>query len=218
MKKAPRSRKHEIALSLRRRACIALELEEDFDPPTNLASILKEAGLKHSVWTYIRHADSEDCRKLVATYVKLAPGERDAVSIDHYLAATHADFHKVFGALSEQVSRIEGGKAAMMISASAPRMAKAASNFGDFLHGHADRKMILQTAGVAPVPKNQVTNVTFRDSVIDARRQTAISVGHVPTLDEVVRDVDSVVYEERDARDIPEGANLEPELLTSGDE
>jgi hypothetical protein len=177
------------------------------------------------VWRYLRHADDEGARKLVALHTTLAKGERDAVTIDHYIAAAGVDFHKVFGVISEQVSRIEGTKASMIAAVSSPLMMRAAGEWGATYDGHADRKMILQTAGVAPVPKNQVTNVTVRDSVIDNRRQMAIGVTRVPTLEEVVRDIDAVVYDAKDARDAgPEhtlaegtkGDNIAVEEVVSG--
>jgi hypothetical protein len=189
------------ALTLSRRACIALVLPPDYEPVTNLEAILKEVGIV-DVWPYLRHADDEGARKVVKLRADLAKGERDAVTIDHYIAAAGADFHKIFGVVAEQVSRIEGTKASMIAAAGSPELMSAAVRRGRTYHGHQDAKMVLQTAGVAPVPKNQVTNISVRDSVIDQRRQVAIGQVRVPTLEEVVKDIDSTVYErEPDPRD-----------------
>lgn len=213
------------ALTLTRRASIALGLLPDFEPVTNLQAVVLDIGLRHPWPAYLRHSGNEDARVVVRLYDELAKQEREAVTLDHYIAAGKVairdkvgkvtgdrpvDFHAVFGALSEQVSRIEGAAAQMMAAVRGPAMVKAAEMWGGMPDGHADRKLLLQTAGVAPVPKNQITNVSVRDGgVLDARQQVAIGQinVHIPTLEEVVRDVDAAL-DRVDARDIPEGANL----------
>jgi hypothetical protein len=184
-------KKDSLVLTPSRRACIALQLDPDYEPDTHMTAILEEVGIS-DVWGYLRHAENEEARTLVRLRGRLAKIERDAVTIDHYIAAGKVDFHKVLGAISEQVSRIESGKAAIKIAISAPKMVEMADFYGTTPDGHADRKMILQSGGVAPVPKNQVTNVTVRDNVIDARHQVAIGQVRVPTLEEVVKDIDAV--------------------------
>ncbi len=207
------------ALTLSRRACIALSLDPDFLPDTHMHAIMEEVGVADP-WSYLRHSESEEARTLVRLRATLSAGERDAVTIDHYIASAKVDFHKVLGAISEQVSRIESSKAAIKIAVAAPKMVTAAAIWGGTYDGHADRKMILQSSGVAPVPKTSVTNVSFRDSIIDQRRQLAVGQVnvHVPTLEEVVRDVDSTVYESKpDPRDAGPEKTLPTEAVTESE-
>jgi hypothetical protein len=60
--------------------------------------------------------------------------------------------------------------------------------------GFADRWKILQTTGIAPVPRSQVTNMTIRNSY---PRQTQAKM-QMPRLEDVVRHVHELTE-----RDVP---------------
>lgn len=166
--------------------------------------------MRHTAYSYLRHSTGEEAGKIVRAHDSLSKIERENVTIDYYIAATKVDFHKLFGQLAEQISAIDGTTASIIAAANSPEMMRAAVQRGGRYDGHQDTKLVLQTAGVAPVPKNQVTNINVRDSIIDNRKQTAIGNINVPTLDEVVRDIDAITVpdERRDARDVPENATL----------
>jgi hypothetical protein len=177
------------ALTPVRRALATLALDPAFVPETSLHAIVKQVKLPYPVYTYLRHSGAEVARKVMREYGKLAPVERKAVTVDHLIAAAGVDFHAVFGALSEQVSKLHSGVAEMLAAVASPDMVRAAKRFGNLLpDNNADRKMILQATKVVPVPKNQVTNVDARGMMVDARTQHATI--HVPSLEEVVREVD----------------------------
>ncbi len=117
--------------------------------------------------------------------------EREAATIDHLIAAAKVDAGKLLGIINTEIYRQDGAATNMLAVVNSQEMIRAAIDNGRTLMGHADRKMVLQISGVAPVPRNQVTNVTIRDNKIDASKN--LTVNGPRSLEEVVRDVDATV-------------------------
>jgi hypothetical protein len=171
------------------RAMRQLALPDKFDPPTSIQSLITEAGLGKEVYTYLKNSHSEEARSIVKLYFALEPIQRKHVTIDHLIAAAKVDHIKVWGALSEEVLRVKGEAATMIAAVESPDAMRSAAWYAGLEGGHADRKMVLQTARVAPVPTNQISRINIIGNRID-NKITSNTV--IPRLEDVVRDMDVI--------------------------
>jgi len=172
------------------RACRQLGLDDDFDPPTAIQQTLNDSHLGPEVYTYLKNSVAPEAKKIVRMYFALETKQREEVTIDHLIAAAEVDHIKVWGAISEEVMRAKGAAASMIAALRSPEAMSAAAIFAGTEGGHADRKMILQTAGVAPVPTNQINRFNIGSMKVDNSKH--LHNHAVPSLEEVVREVDAL--------------------------
>jgi hypothetical protein len=172
------------------RAFKQLGLAEGFDPPTAIDAILQEAQLGPEIFTYLKNSQSDEAKKVSKLYWALPQPQRKEVTIDHLIAAAGVDHIKVLGSLTEELYRIKSEVATLIAAVESPDTMRATAAYAQQPKGHQDRKMLLQTARVAPVPTNQITRVNMGNVSIDNRKITQNNI--VPSLEDVVRDMDVV--------------------------
>jgi hypothetical protein len=137
-------------LSPLRRACISLGLKVDAQPKTNLARLLRKAGLGKTAIEYLKFSSDEQARRILDLYYALNATERKAVTIDYLIMAAGADSHHVWGVLQEGLSKVKGAETALLACMNAPGVTQKAVEYALTPGGHADRELILRILGVAP--------------------------------------------------------------------
>lgn len=166
-----------------------LGLDDEFEPSTAIQQVLDDAGLDDKVYVYLRNSETPEAKAILKLYRPLDEWKRKKVTIDHLIAAAGVDHIKVLGAISEEVFRARQEASTLIAAISSPDAMKSAAFYAGTPDGHADRKMILQTVKVAPVPTNQINRFNLIGNKIDKSQHIHM---HVPSLEEVVRDVDAI--------------------------
>ena len=179
------------------RALLALGLDRDFVPPTQYGLLLARVpGGQKGVLRAVAGTCDPKLAPVMARYNSLTAKEREAVSIDVLIAGAVAsgieiDPPDILGAVVAELTRTNTALTSMVAAMAAPNTMKAVARAAQStLDGHNDRKLLLQTVGVAPVPKTSVTNITA--GRIDARQQqNNVLVQNAPRLEDITRVVSS---------------------------
>ena len=135
-------------LSPLRRACLSLGLPVDARPRTNLARLIRNAGLGSTAIEYLRFSGDEQARRIVELHHGLNATERKAVTIDYLILAAGADVHHVWGAIQEERSRISESVARVLACESAIDVTRKAIEHAMKTQGHKDRELIFRIMGV----------------------------------------------------------------------
>jgi hypothetical protein len=139
-------------LSPLRRACLSLGLPVDARPRTNMARLLRNAGLGSTAIEYLRFSEDEQARRIVELYYSLKNAtERKATTIDYLILAAGADVHRVSGLIQEWVSRIKEDRAMLLACMNAPELIQKTIKRAKTPEGHKDRELIFRIVGVLPV-------------------------------------------------------------------
>ena len=138
-------------LSPLRRACLSLGLSLNAQPKTNLAWVLRKAGVGKTAITYLRFSSDEQARKILALYDSLNATERKAVTIDYLIMAAGVDVHHISGVVQEELSRVEGTRAGLLACRDAPCVIQKAIERALTPDGYKDARMLLQIVGVLPM-------------------------------------------------------------------
>jgi hypothetical protein len=151
---------------------------------------------------------------ICAMFDRLNASQKNAIDIDYLTAAAHCkDVYKIAGLITETYTRVKGMETAMRAAQESPgimaKFAKHAKTSKGFNHG----KLILQTTGVAPVPRNQTT-VMIGNKIDNSKNQMVV----VPRPEEIATVVDQVMSQlnppEFEAINVPSGNSQEED---SGD-
>jgi hypothetical protein len=134
-------------LSPMRRACLSLGLKVDAQPRTNLARLLRKAGLGKTGIEYLKPSKDEQAQRIVDLYHSLNATERKAVTIDYLILAAGADVHHVSGMIQEGVSRLTDAEAGLLVYMNAPDVARKVIEHALTPEGHEDRELVLRMAG-----------------------------------------------------------------------
>jgi len=186
------------------RANMQLGLPRDFNPPTSIQSILKDAGLGAEVYTYLLNSETHEAKEITKMYFALTKPQRKKVTIDHLIAAAKLDHIKTLGAITEELFRAKGEASTLIAAVASPDAMRAASWYAGTESGHQDRKMILQTVKVAPVPTNQINRFNIFGNRVD---NSTTVIANAPSLEEVVRSVDSITAALPKIIDVPSTEN-----------
>ena len=138
-------------LSPLRRACVSLGLQVDARPLTNLAWLLRKAGLGKTAIDYLQFSSDDQAQQIVALYHRLNATERRAVTIDYLVLAAGADPAHVLGCVGAEVYRMAGILACM----DAPTVVRKLVERALTPDGYQDRKLLFQMAGILPMPGQQ---------------------------------------------------------------
>jgi hypothetical protein len=130
------------------RARLSLGLEVNARPQTNLARLLRRAGLGKTAISYLESSKDEQAGKIVALYNQLNATERKAVTIDYLVLAAGADSAHIWGCINEELYRMVG----VLASMDALKVMRERALTPE---GYQDRKLLFQIAGVLPVPGQQ---------------------------------------------------------------
>jgi hypothetical protein len=139
-------------LSPLRRACLSLGLPVDVRPRTNLARLLRKAGLGKTAIEYLKFSEDEQARRIVELYYLLKNAtERKAITIDYLVMAAGADVHRVWGVLQEQLSRTAEMQTTLLACTSAPDVTRKAVECALMPGGYKDRELLLRIVSAIPV-------------------------------------------------------------------
>jgi hypothetical protein len=139
-------------LSPLRRACVSLHLLVDARPRTNLARLLRKAGLGKTAIEYLKFSDGKVSQQIVELYYSLNATERKAVTIDYLIMAAGANVHHVSGLIQEGLSRATECEATLLACTNAPDVTRKAIEHALTPEGHEDRELVLRIAEVVPAP------------------------------------------------------------------
>jgi hypothetical protein len=137
-------------LSPLQRARLSLGLEVDARPLTNIAWLLRKAGLGKTGMDYLQFSSDEQAQQIVALYHRLNATERKAVTIDYLVMAAGLDPAHVLGCVGAEVYRMAGILACM----DAPKVMRKLVERALKPDGYQDRRLLFQMAGVLPMPGN----------------------------------------------------------------
>ena len=138
-------------LSPLQRARVSLGLD-DARPQTNLARLLRKAGLGKTGVEFLKFSDDVQAQRILDLYHSLNATERKAATIDYLIMAAGADIHHVWGVLQEGLSRVTGIETALLACINAPRVTKKGIEYALTPGGFADRELILRIVGVVATP------------------------------------------------------------------
>lgn len=142
-----------------------------------------EDGHSNTVLSVLATSSKVEAKSLLDRYFLIPPNLRDVVTIDDLIAAAKLDPSVVLGLLTEEIHRQYGAVTSVIASVRSPSVMKARASYALTPDGHSDAKLILQTSGVAPVPKNQTTFIKVDAGHIGDNNLTVI---RTPTLEEIV--------------------------------
>ena len=145
--------------------------------------LFKAIGGKLRVMEFLEGSEEPEARKVVELRAKLSQLQAKAVPFEAYCIAAGVTTKKMFGVIAQEVA--EQSSLAMTLLSKARRtdVVKAAIDAAVLPLGSADRKLVLQAEGYAPVPKTNVTNIHGN---VDNRTQTA-NVAVLPPVEDSVR-------------------------------
>jgi hypothetical protein len=139
-------------LSPLRRACLSLGLPVDARPGTNMAWLLRKAGLGKTAIEYLKFSRDEQARRIVALYGSLNATERKAVTIDYLIMAAGADVHHISGVVQEELSRVRGIEAGFLACMDGPNVMRKTIEHAMTPKGQKDRELVLRIVGFLPTP------------------------------------------------------------------
>ena len=142
-------------LSPLRRACLSLGLEVDARPKTNLAWLLRKAGLGKTAIEYLKFSKGEQARQIVELYHSLNATERKAVTIDYLILAAGADPPHIWGCLNEELYRVRGMEASLLVCLALPDAMRVTVREARKAQGHSAREHLFKAAGILPVRGQQ---------------------------------------------------------------
>ena len=148
-------------LSPLRRACHSLGLEVDARPKTNLAWLLRKAGLGKTAIEYLKFSTGEQTRQIVEMYHSLNATERKAVTIDYLILAAGADPPHIWGCLNEELYRVRGMEASLLVSLALPDAMRVTIREAKKPKGHPAREHLFKAAGILPVRGQQSAFATL---------------------------------------------------------
>jgi hypothetical protein len=153
-------------LSPLRRACLSLGLSVKARPQTNLAWMLRKAGLGKTGIEYLKFSKGEQAQPIIDLYYSLNATERKAVTIDYLIMAAGTDVHHVSGLIQEGVSRATETEASLLVYMKAPDVTRKAIERALTPEGHKDRELLLRIAEVVPAPaQNRFTVGSHRRGI-----------------------------------------------------
>lgn len=169
-------------------ACRALGIHDLYEPTVRIKQLLK-LKLDESI-SYLRTSPEETAQFICALYDRLDESLRSAIDIDYLIAAAHCkDSYKVFGLICETYAKAKTIQTKMIASQQSPLIMTKRAKFAKEPKGFNDAKMILQSTGSVPVPRNQVNYLFGNNNSVDQSQNKNITSHEdvTCTVDEIVR-------------------------------
>jgi hypothetical protein len=135
-------------LSPLQRARVSLGLPVDARPKTNLACLLRKSRLGKTAIDYLGFSNDEQAQRIVDLYHRLNATERKAVNLDHLIMAAEADPAHIWGCINAELYR----EAVVLACMNASKVVQAVIDRALKPDGYQDQKLVLQMAGLLPVP------------------------------------------------------------------
>jgi hypothetical protein len=175
------------SLALRReKALCILSLPEH--PRSNIDAILTDASLSFAeAIDYLRNSSREEAKRILDVVDRLEEDDLAELPIDYLFAAASVDGQVAIELLCGAVYAQRGNIATLVNALAHSDLMRKSIEFAKEPENFNDRRLMLQIAGSAPVPKTAITNLTVRGNV-----NTQIN-NQVPRLEDVTRNVDAVL-------------------------
>ena len=175
------------SLAMRReKALCILSLPEH--PRSNIDAILTDASLSFAeAIGYLRNSSREEAKRILDVVDRLEEDDLAELPIDYLFAAASVDGQVAIELLCGAVYAQRGNIATLVNALAHSDLMKKSIEFAKEPENFNDRRLMLQIAGSAPVPKTAITNLTVRGNV-----NTQIN-NQVPRLEDVTRNVDAVL-------------------------
>lgn len=145
--------------------------------------LFKSIGGKKNVMEYLAGSEEPEARAIISLAAKLNQHQAKAVPFEAYCIAANVTTKKMFGVIAQEVAEQSSLAMTLLSKARRTEVVGAAIDAALLPLGSADRKLVLQAEGYAPVPKTNVTNIHGN---IDNRTQTA-NVAVLPPIEDSVR-------------------------------
>lgn len=179
-------------------------LPDDPATPVKFSSIIPDLTFDHAVGIlrlsddvealkFIRHLDDKLEGKLKQEGALHQRLQRLENGFDIAVAHSGVDPYRILGLLTEHVARETATKASLFISQHTQQVLQNTLAMTELPANHADRKMWLQTAGIAPVPKSQTTITNIRDQRVLQQTQVNLGGAGIPRLEDVTRQVEEAL-------------------------
>ena len=174
-----------VALRREKALCI-LSLPEH--PRSNIDAILTDASLSFAeAIDYLRNSSREEAKRILDVVDRLEEDDLAELPIDYLFAAASVDGQVAIELLCGAVYAQRGNIATLVNALAHSDLMRKSIEFAKEPENFNDRRLMLQIAGSAPVPKTAITNLTVRGNV-----NTQIN-NQVPRLEDVTRNVDAVL-------------------------
>lgn len=153
---------------------IRLEVDPEVVARAPKVSILfKQAGGQDKVWEALDLSDSPDARKLVRTRALLNQSERavapfEAIALSAGMTTKHA-----FGVVAEAIIEASQDASRILLHTSMPEVMQASIDHAKKPDGVVDRRMLMQSTGLATRPKGSIT-VVQGDVIRGNKMQTVL--------------------------------------------
>ena len=118
---------------------------------SSTADILTLPALGKTAIDYLRFSEDRQSQQIVALYDKLNATERKAVTIDYLIMAAGADPAHLWGRINEELYRVRGMVGGLLACEAAPDVTRKVIEHALRPDGYQDRRLILETVGVASV-------------------------------------------------------------------
>lgn len=145
--------------------------------------------------SYLRSSDDEDIKKLIAAYDEYTDPNRAGL-LSVLCKRQSLSYIKVIESLYTELKRVRGMCCGILMLEKMDEVATAFVERAKGQFGHQDTKLLFQMVGLAPVPRNQVSNITITGGV-DARSAQQINFT-VPKLEDIVKSLDNVAHKLKD--------------------
>ena len=180
-----------------------LELGPDWKPKSSIdklvARIEKELPDEESIVSILAASSEPEAMEITKLMGNLEDRHLKVLTWDHLIAAAKIEPRRMLELIVGEVFSQWGAVTSVIAALKSPSLMKTRAAYGHMPDGHADAKMILQTTGVVPTPKNQVTNISVKAGQIGDR---VLNIGGVRSLEDVVADCDNDLNVEADEEDL----------------
>lgn len=191
-----------------------LELPSDWRPKTAIDKIVarleKELPDDESIVSILAASSEPEAMEITKLMHNLEDRHLKVLTWDHLIAAAKIEPRRMLELIVGEVFSQWGAVTSVIAALKSPSLMKTRAAYGHMPDGHADAKMILQTTGVVPTPKNQVTNISVKAGQIGDR---VLNIGGVRSLEDVVAECDNDLNVEADEEDLK---SLPPASVSRG--
>lgn len=174
---------------------LMLNLGLDPDAPRSSVGhlMLMEAGIGlDTIISVLNSSQREEAQMIVKVWGRLPQSDRDIVTFDTLIASARVAPADALGLVASEMYTQQASVATLIAAIATPEVMKATVEAArDPKFGHADRKMLLQASGNAPVPKSTTVITNIRDSKL-IQNNTQVNVpslgataGMIDALDDV---------------------------------
>lgn len=182
-------------------ALASLGLWPEFSPTIKISHIFESLRLDNEKLIYcLRTNPSEDARIICAMWDRVSAENKQFIDLDDVIvsASTFTEGHKpldsfkILGMIVENYAKVTAMETELIASVESPRIMEKRAKFAKERKGFQDARMILQSTGAAPVPKNQ-TNYLIGNRIDASKKTVNINVPkHEDAVGEVSRILNSV--------------------------